>query len=492
MVSDKRRKIVVFLGSSANEKEIQRYAYVNGLEILYTFKKKGGLIAGTSMTIRKGFKEFINFLRGKRSLGKKLFARIMKKMRESVMLVNGKYVFNNDISVMAMVEYLTQYQQSQGLLVYDVKDIYPHNLSVVRYVIEKIRGANKEVYSVVPYNYESLPECNKGLKMDFERKWDNLIATTDFCYRKCPPIVSICIFEKRCFCKCRFCYQVKNPGAIKEEYMDFDLFKKIINDIPSDERLDIIPSPGGEPLTYPRIHEFVRYIADTRPLATTEYSTNGIMMDRENSIKIIKSGLKRIMISLNAPSREDYEWFTGIDAYDRVLKNTIGLMELRSKLGSPTPIVKVKIVGMKRWSDKIEKFIQYWNNIVDIAMVLPVSYYQDEDLENIELMKPSTNPLVPTCFYLANNIIIMPNGRFQICCAPDFTGEKYGPMDLGNAKDRNLIDVWCGEKYTELRKINAQGLTVFANCLTCNINRPDFELDLIVKSKQRKLLGLNK
>jgi hypothetical protein len=234
----------------------------------------------------------------------------------------------------------------------------------------------------------------------------------------------------------------------------------------------------------------VKYVSRNRPLATTEYSTNGILMNQENAAKIIESGLTKIEVSLNAPTRKDYEWFTGIDAYDKVVANMIGLMKLRSSLGSPTPFVKTKIMGLKRWADRIDSAIRYWEDIVDDVRVSPVSYYQDEELENIDPLKSLDNPLIPSCFYLMNNMIIMPNGRYQLCCAPDFAGEKYGPVDLGNAKDENLIAVWHGKKYMHLRRINIQGLPIYANCFNCNVNNRDFVSDLILKAKQRKLLGL--
>ncbi|MFC2051117.1 radical SAM/SPASM domain-containing protein [Chloroflexota bacterium] len=486
----KKQEVAVFLGNSSNESEVQEYADANGLKILYTFNKKTSSASVSPGLIRQGLREFGAVLKGKRRFNS-LFMGTMKRIGESINHLERRRPFNNR-PFMTMVEYVTQYKQCQGLLVYDIKDISPRDPSVARWVIDKFRAKNKEVYSVVPYVYESLPQWKDSLQSNFDGKWSELIEACDFNYNRCPPIVSICVFENQCFFKCRFCYQVKNPEVVIEEYMDFDLLKKIIEDIPPDEHLLITLGPGGEPLTYPKIHEMVRYVTDTRPLAATEYSTNGILMNQENAIKVIESGLTSIEVSLNAPTREDYEWFTGIDGYDRVVSNMIGLMKLRSKLGSTTPFVKTKIMGLKRWANKTEDSIQYLNSIIDEARVSPVSYYQDEELENIDSLKLSTNPLVPTCPYLTGNMLIMPNGRYQLCCAPDFIGKKYGPVDLGNARDKNLIDVWCGEKYVKLRKINARGQPIFANCLTCNIANPDFGSDLIVKAKQRKLLGLDK
>ncbi|MDO8568157.1 MAG: radical SAM protein [Dehalococcoidales bacterium] len=485
------KNVAVFLKDSSEEAAVQEYARANGLKILYTFKPRSETAATPEPLVKQGIRELTAVIKRKRG-AKGLLTGVIRQLAKSAgRSLRREPAFYNR-ALMTMIEYVTHYQQCQGLLVFDVKDISPDDLPVVRWVIDKVHRVNKETYSVTPFDYESLPRYEDKLETDFERKWQQVVSACDFQYRQCPPIISITVFEKECFLKCRFCYQVKNPGSIKEDYLDFDVFKKIIADIPGDTPVKIVLGPGGEPMTYPKMHEMVRYVSDTRPLAVTEYSTNGVLVDEANARRIIESGLKRIEFSLNAPSREDYQWFTGFDGYDKVIGNMIGLMKLRSELSSTTPVVVTKIMGMKRWADKIEGSIRYLNSIIDNARVSPVSYYQDAELENIDPLKPSTNPLLPECMYLSSNMIIMPNGRYQLCCAPDFAGEKYGPVDLGNARDKGPFEVWGGEKYAELRRINAQGRPIYASCLSCNINRPDFESDLIVKAKQRKLLGLDR
>lgn len=434
---DTTKKIVTFVTNSSQEIEVKNYAQQMGFETLYVFRNNGEAMSKSFLT---------------------------------------------------MLEFILHYDVCQGLLVYQIKDICYREPSVVSWIADKIAKANKCLYSVVPYNLETLPKWDNIIDSDLNTKWQDLISSHKFQFKWYPLRITICIFEKRCFYKCKFCFQIKNSTNIVEQSMERNLFEKIINELPPEIPMKIILTPGGEPLLYPQIHKMVKHIDTVRPQYLTEYATNGILMNKLNAEKIIESGLKEIMISLNAPTREDYQWFHGRDTYNKVVANILSLMELRSKSGSATPIVRTKIMGLKRWAEKIDEFVEYWNEKVDQALVVPVFYYQDEEFENIEALKPPPSPIIPTCHFLSSNMIIMPNGRYQPCCAPDFKGEKYGPINLGNATDKNPIDVWNSEQYMELRKINVRGLPILDNCFTCGVNLIDFETDLIRKRKYRNLL----
>ncbi|MBI4232793.1 hypothetical protein HY605_06190, partial [Candidatus Peregrinibacteria bacterium] len=190
-MAENKKKVVALLKDPDDEDKIRRYAITNGLEILYSFKGHGDFSGGAPM-IKKVFMEFAAVTRGKRRFNKDIFIKAIKRLKESVRFFRRKSPFE-DMSLMAAVEYLAQYEECQGLLVYDVRNIYPQDPSVSRWVIDKIHATGKEVYSVVPYAYGSLPQWEDKLESSFSRKRNELIETCDFHYRRCPPIVSICV-----------------------------------------------------------------------------------------------------------------------------------------------------------------------------------------------------------------------------------------------------------------------------------------------------------
>lgn len=439
---------------------------------------------------------------------------------------------------LAMIDFLTNYDICEGVLIYSVEDICQlKHSNIFMWFLDKANSIGKSFCSIVPFEVNSPPSSINELDTSFLSKWRELERKIGNIYKPYPYHISINIFEERCFARCRMCYQVQNPKALVEAKMDMGLFKKIIDDIPSDAESHLIIAPGGETLCFLEVFQMIKYVSDTKPRLITDLATNGVLLDEKRGRAIIESGLKKITISINAATRDDYKWLTGIDKYGQVVKNVSNFMQLRNKLVSPapqvliqlrnrladttsrvfaqlqnkvrsstsrvlvqlqnrlrgtTPRVMARMLGIKRFENQIENFIQQWKGVVDSVTVAPVSYCShDPELENIESLKAPQFPIVPTCIDMMESVFIMPNGRFQLCCNPDFGDEKYGGIDLGNAKDINLFTLWQSDKYNELRKANIRGLPVMKDCLTCDVRRHEFETDLLMKSKLRKEFGLN-
>lgn len=268
--------------------------------------------------------------------------------------------------------------------------------------------------------------------------------------------------------------------------MDDELFESIIEQIPDNQPITVRVGVSEETLSYPDIHDKIRYIKNKRPDTITEYATIGIPMNKKNAQKMIESGLDRLMVSLNAPNKEDYQWFTGIDGFDRVIENMKTLMQMKREMSSSTPFVTTKIMTIKRWEKQIKPTLEWLNTIVDEAIPSHVHYIDDDKrLTNIDSYQAYQNPIVATCTYLTHILSIMPDGNYQICCAPDFTKEKI--PNLGNAKTDGIKDVWESHLYAQLRLKNSQGKPVIESCQNCNVDRVDFMSDILIKSKQRQI-----
>ncbi|HFD12395.1 MAG TPA: hypothetical protein ENJ32_08000 [Crenotrichaceae bacterium] len=81
----------------------------------------------------------------------------------------------------------------------------------------------------------------------------------------------------------------------------------------------------------------------------------------------------------------------------------------------------------------------------------------------------------------------MPDGRCQICCAPDFTNEQT--PELGNVRTNTIKDIWQSQLYEQVRRNNSQGKPVISSCQTCNVDHIDFTSDQLIKAKQRQIFS---
>ncbi len=297
-----------------------------------------------------------------------------------------------------------------------------------------------------------------------------------------PRVLSVCVWERQCFARCRFCPQVQHPGRLQNRTMDFGLFRHIIDQVPSDRRVDIRIGVDGESLSFPDLHRYVGYARQRLPRAFIEYATNGILLDGKRSRAVIESGLDHLMVSLNCPDRETYRWFTGPDAYQRVIRNLRQFQALKQQMGAPRPRLSAKIMTLQRWENQIDDALAGLAEIVDQALPSHVHYYDHGELENVADFQKPPSPLVPSCTYLSYILSVMPDGSCDVCCASNFFKSPH--PDLGNLNTATISQVWNGAVYRQLRRTNARGKPVVDACRRCNVDLTEFVVDLQTKARQ--------
>jgi len=424
---------------------------------------------------------------------------------------NILYTFCRDFNFtnkefLAMIDFLTNYDICQGVLIHSLEDICQSEDSIVfQWFIDKVNKLGKSFYSITPlHNLQPSTNSTNQLDAVFLARWEELEKQTENFFSPIPRCISPVILEGKCFANCRMCFQRRNPGVVVNGKMDLGLFKKILDDVPADIKTDLSICSSTETLNHPDLIEMIKYASNTKPRLWSELTTNGVLLDDKMSRAIIESGLRGITISVDAPTEDEYRWLVGTDAYPQVVKNTCDFIQLRNRLvGSPhrnpagiqvitTPRVRIRMMGLKRFSHLVEGFITRWRGIADSIDVAPVFFCKgDPEMENLDSFKGEELPIIPTCRFLMQLFRVWPNGQVYLCCYQDWTQDRFANIELGNVRDTNLFNLWHSPKLNEIRKRNIRGLPVIDSCLTCDGNRRDFVTDLLIKSKLRKQFGLN-
>lgn len=109
----------------------------------------------------------------------------------------------------------------------------------------------------------------------------------------------------------------------------------------------------GEPLLDERIFDL---LADIWPEVLTRFTTNGLLLDEKNCLKIIQSGLKEISVSLDAATPETYEKIRG-PHFMAVKKNVRRLVALKKEKKSTWPEILINMALMKANIDEVPAFI---------------------------------------------------------------------------------------------------------------------------------------
>ncbi len=260
----------------------------------------------------------------------------------------------------------------------------------------------------------------------------------------CPKITSI-QFEvtNNCNLKCKMC-PVNNGMKRKRGFMNFNLFKKIIDENP---RVEFgLFFNWGEPLLHPRICDMLKY-AKNKGIKTF-ITTNITLLDsKEKMKKFLECNLARVTISLDG-FETSYTKIRGYD-YKIVEERLKQLIRLKDELGLETKI-DINMVIMPETEKYVPEFFKKWKNIVDRIQIQP----------NISFT-PRTRKSRCKEFW-RGNLIILWDGKVVPCCV-DYEGQ----MILGDANKESLNKIWNSPSTKKFRQMHNKK-NFPAVCQNCN------------------------
>lgn len=118
--------------------------------------------------------------------------------------------------------------------------------------------------------------------------------------------------------------------------------------------------------------------------------------------------------------------------------------------------------SIKRWNLVVQQChdIAEKHNLVNEHKILLENFFE-LDPNQIENIAPEGE-----CPFLGKEMWIDPNGRFNVCCAPDQQRKKLG--DFGNLNDVSVQEIWSSSSYKSLCTSYMDN----ALCKTCNMRKP--------------------
>lgn len=303
-----------------------------------------------------------------------------------------------------------------------------------------------------------------------KQRHEAIKAKQDFC--PVPPYHIYVEPTNACFLKCVFCVEKAQKGE-KIGYLSFDMWKKIADALSDAKIYSPINIIGrGEPLMHRKLPEFVMY--GSQKGLNCSIITNGVILKKALSERLIDAGIKKIQFSLHAHSRDTYQRLTGFDYYARVKQNILDLVEINHTLGKPC-FINVMSVESSINKHESEEFKSYWNNVVDNCFVTPLYSVQGTSKMSEEAMETTFSESNPNSHPGCVNPWIFMGVRFDgsiIPCPYDFPGN----FVVGNVMDDDfdLMTVWNSKGIRTLRKCQLSGDFAFAEqvryaCAHCDV-----------------------
>ena len=193
------------------------------------------------------------------------------------------------------------------------------------------------------------------------------------------PITVTLEMINRCNLKCIMCYtdhHKKTKATLTLEDLD-----KFLEECKNFKPPAIIIGLGSEILMYKGIKEVVTKITKANFLDVM-FSTNATLLNEEMSKFLIESGITRILISLDAATKETYKIIRSKDELEKVENNIMKLVELKKMYNTNLPIIRLSYAVQKENINEIKTFKNKWENIVDYIDIQELINF--DPVKNIE------------------------------------------------------------------------------------------------------------
>ncbi len=139
---------------------------------------------------------------------------------------------------------------------------------------------------------------------------------------------------------------IRNSWRDELSRMDAATFENILKSLPGLPNLECVHFGGfGEPFSHPELFNMMRAVKD-RGLRV-EVITNGSLLTGEAVDRLIDMKIDMVFVSLDAPTREEYENIRQGADFDSVLGNVKRLVERRNGAKSKYPELGIEFVAMK-------------------------------------------------------------------------------------------------------------------------------------------------
>jgi radical SAM protein with 4Fe4S-binding SPASM domain len=259
---------------------------------------------------------------------------------------------------------------------------------------------------------------------------------------------------------CYIC--IRQKSRLRNQDLAFDLFKKAIDEVASHGKLIMINlHKNGEPLLNNNIFSMIGYIKDRNASKTVHFNTNGILLAKENVVKLMDSGIDDVTISIDASRRETYEKIKRVKGFEELENNIRNFFKIKNSNGKRSPHTRVKIMEYKDTWGEIDEFVRKWKDIADEVQVTGVHNWS-ENIEGLETTDEKKDRRYPCCL-LWYELVINADGSVSPCQF-DWKNEYI----LGNIKNNTIANMWNGEKIQNLRRAQVKKDWKYGNiCEKC-------------------------
>ena len=286
-----------------------------------------------------------------------------------------------------------------------------------------------------------------------------------------------------CNLRCSMCSH--KDMTRKKGRMSWKLFKKIVDEIAEeDKNTRVWLVFFGEALllkkTKPSIFDMVTYCKSIG-LNHVILNSNGCLLDKESSEKLIDAGLDAIYIGIDGFSEETYNKLRVGGNYKQVVQNVLDLLEVKKAKNSDIDI-QVQFVEMPENEGEKDDFIKFWTSEgVNVKIRKKLSWAGLIESKTVEEMNVDRH----ACYWIMNSMSITDTGKVTTCAA-----DPNARYVAGDVTKQTVKEVWKGG-LKDLRDLhrNEEWDKLPYPCNECKDWKVSYKDELIYAKTKNKIIG---
>lgn len=259
-----------------------------------------------------------------------------------------------------------------------------------------------------------------------------------------------------CNLKCPMCYTITPEfrQKVNAKLMDFDLFKKIVDECAAGGVYSIRLSFRGESFLHKKFIDCVKY-AKAKGIKEISSLTNGVKLDEEMFKEVMDAGIDWITISIDGVG-EIYEKIRRPAKFDRTVEKIKNYSKIKQDAGKVKPLIKVQSI-LPAIENNPNEFYEVFSPITDMVSANPL----------IDFMQSKKNmPKIEKfiCPQIYQRLVIGADGLCMMC-----TNDEEGNVLVGDANNQSLHEIWHGEIMTGIRESHSRyaGCDEIEPCSNC-------------------------
>ena len=302
---------------------------------------------------------------------------------------------------------------------------------------------------------EDILASNNSVFIEYRRKWKENpkhLEPGNFPIHIDIEVTSVCNL------RCPFCATTHLGHKIKNGFMKWETVERVIDEAGEQGAYACKLNMRGEPLLHKELGRFIKY-AKEKGIIDVFFNTNGVLLTEEKVRMLIDSGLDRLTLSFE---KSMYEKCRLGAKFEEVVANVERLRELRDRLNSNKPKIRIQAILIPELKNRINEFIAFWKDKVD-----QVSYN-----ERLDYIPKSIKPVKSSwiCPFPYQRIMVMWDGTITTCYN-DF----YGKLAMGNIRSKTVRECWVSS-LEWLRRLHREGRThEIEACALCPLRMNEIE-----------------